>query len=59
MRRHEMWFDELLKDAKIEDFHWHDLRHCFATPLRAKKVKLVDIADALVQKTLTMWRRLK
>jgi integrase len=52
-----MWFDEILKDAKIEDFHWHDLRRCFATRLRAKKVRLVDIAEALGHKTLSMSRR--
>jgi integrase len=57
MRSPRMWFDEILKDAKIEDFHWHALRHCFATRLRAKKVRLVDIADALGHKTLSMSRR--
>jgi integrase len=57
MRSPRMWFDGILKDAKISDFHWHDLRHCFATRLRAKKVRLVDIADALGHKTLSMSRR--
>lgn len=54
-----MWFDGTIKDAKIEDFHWHDLGHCFATRLRANRVRLVDIADALGHKTLTMSRPLR
>jgi integrase len=57
MRSPRMWFDEVLRGAKIDDFRWHDLRHCFATRLRAKKVRLVDIADALGHKTLSMSRR--
>jgi integrase len=57
MRSPRMWFDEIIKDAKIVNFHWHDLRHCFATRLRAKGARLVDIADALGHKTLAMSRR--
>jgi hypothetical protein len=38
-------------DAKIRNFHWHDLRHCFVVRSRAGKVRPVDIADALGNET--------
>jgi integrase len=40
------WWAAALKDAKIKNFRWHDLRHSFATRLMAhtKNLKLVQEA---------------
>jgi integrase len=51
------WFTDAVRLAGIADFHWHDLRHTFATRLRQKGVALEDIADLLGHKTLTMTKR--
>jgi integrase len=51
------WFLKAVRAAKIPDFHWHDLRHTFATRLRSKGVPLEDIADLLGHKGLAMTRR--
>ncbi|MCL6566384.1 MAG: tyrosine-type recombinase/integrase [Acidobacteriia bacterium] len=48
---------EAVREAGIEDFRWHDLRHTFATRLREKGVPLEDIADLLGHKGLAMTRR--
>jgi integrase len=37
------WFENCLKEAKIEDFHWHDFRHVFGSRLRAANVQIEDI----------------
>jgi integrase len=52
-----MWFDRVLKDAKIEGFRWHDLRHTLASRLRQKGAKLEDIAEALGHTSLMMSKR--
>ncbi len=51
------WFDPALRTAKIAGFHWHDLRHTFASRLRMKGTPLEDIADLLGHKSLMMTRR--
>jgi integrase len=48
------WFDRALAAAKINDFHWHDLRHTFASRLRMKDVELATIKDLLGHTTLNM-----
>ena len=51
------WFDDAVIAARLKNFHWHDLRHTFASRLRMKGAPLEDIADLLGQKSLTMTRR--
>lgn len=43
----QKWFEHCLEQAKIENFHWHDLRHTFASRLRRNGVGIEDIADLL------------
>jgi integrase len=51
------WFDDAVVEANLKNFHWHDLRHTFASRLRMKRAPLEDIADLLGHKSLTMtWR---
>ena len=51
------WFDDAMVESKLKNFHWHDLRHTFASRLRMKGAPLEDIADLLGHKSLTMTRR--
>jgi len=50
------WYDAL-EAAKIEDFHFHDLRHTTASMLAAQGASLLEIADVLGHKTLAMVKR--
>ena len=44
-------FELAVKESGIGDFHFHDLRHTFATRLRAANVHEYDIADLLGHST--------
>jgi site-specific recombinase XerD len=46
--------DKVISKAKIPDFHWHDLRHTFASPLAMAGVGLRAIQDALGHKSIAM-----
>lgn len=50
-------FKKVLEKAKIEDFRWHDLRHCFASWNRQAGVDLDTLADLLGHKDTRMTRR--
>ncbi len=50
------WLDAL-KRAEINDFHWHDLRHCTASYLAMDGASLAEIAEVLGHKTLSMVKR--
>ncbi|MFZ1975490.1 MAG: site-specific integrase [Candidatus Acidiferrales bacterium] len=41
------WFENVLKDAAITEFCWHDLRHTFATRLRREHTSVEDIRTLL------------
>jgi len=50
-------FIKAMREAEIEDFRWHDLRHCTASYLAMNGATLVEIAAVLGHKTLEMVRR--
>ena len=50
-------FETALKHAQINDFHWHDLRHCTASYLAMDGASLAEIAEILGHKTLSMVKR--
>ena len=47
----------MLNEAGIEDFHWHDLRHTFASRLVMAGVDLRTVAQLLGDRTLQMVMR--
>jgi integrase len=50
------WY-QALRQAEIEDFRFHDLRHSAASYLAMNGASLVEIADVLGHKTLAMVQR--
>jgi integrase len=46
-----------LRQAEIEDFRWHDLRHSTASYLAMNGASLAEIAEVLGHKTLQMVKR--
>jgi site-specific recombinase XerD len=48
------WFDRAVKDAKLEDFTWHCLRHTFASRLVMKGVDLRTVQELMGHKTIQM-----
>jgi integrase len=51
------WFVPAVRESGIEDFHWHDCRHTYASRLRQAGVPLGNIAELLGHKGLAMSRR--
>lgn len=51
------WFPAAVRASRIADFHWHDLRHTFASRLRQAGVPLGTIAELMGHRTLMMTRR--
>jgi len=50
-------FEGAVVRAGISDFHFHDLRHTFASYLAMNGASLLEIAEALGHKTLAMVKR--
>ena len=50
-------WEKAVMAAGIDDFHWHDLRHCTASYLAMNGATLAEIAEVLGHKTLSMVKR--
>ena len=50
-------WENALKNAEIEDFRFHDLRHSAASYLAMNGASLAEIAEVLGHKTLQMVKR--
>lgn len=50
-------FFNAMEVAQINDFKWHDLRHCTASYLAMNGASLAEIAEILGHKTLAMVKR--
>jgi integrase len=50
-------FHRVLRKARIENFRWHDLRHCFCSYLRQRGVDLHTIAALAGHRDLRMTKR--
>jgi len=48
---------QALRQAQVEDFHFHDLRHTFASYMAMSGASLLVIAELLGHRSLTMTRR--
>jgi len=51
------WWEATLKEAKVKNFRWHDLRHTFCSRLAQAGVSLKVIQEAAGHKTIAMSAR--
>jgi site-specific recombinase XerD len=53
-REPRRWFEPVLKEAKIQNFSWHCLRHTFASRLVMAGVDIRTVQELLGHKTIAM-----
>jgi integrase len=51
------WFADAIEEAGISDFHWHDLRHTFASRLVMAGVDIRTVQELLGHETITITMR--
>jgi integrase len=56
-KQYRWWWDKARRLAGITNFHWHDLRHTFATRLLEADVPMEKVQKYLGHKTIAMAQR--
>ena len=54
---HRQWWETVRKEAKVSDFHWHDLRHTFASRLVMNGVDIYTVNKLMRHGTLQVTKR--
>jgi site-specific recombinase XerD len=54
---HRQWWDAVRKVANVSDFHWHDLRHTFASRLVMSGVDIYTVNKLMRHETLQVTKR--
>jgi len=57
LKNPRQWFETVVRDAKVADFTWHDLRHTFISRLVMKGVHLRTVMELAGHKSITMTTR--
>jgi len=57
LNRPRAWFTTAIEEAKIEGFHWHDLRHTFCSRMAMAGVDILVIGQIAGHKTLQITKR--
>lgn len=57
LKKPRYWWDDAVVKARLQDFHWHDLRHTFASRCVMSGIDLRTLAQFLGHKTLQMVMR--
>lgn len=56
-RDNRRWFENAVKKAGLENFHWHDLRHTFASRLVMAGVDIRTVQELVGHKSILMTMR--
>jgi site-specific recombinase XerD len=54
---HRQWWDAVRKESKVSNFHWHDLRHTFASRLVMNGVDIYTVNKLMRHETLQVTKR--
>ena len=54
---HRQWWDAVRNESKISNFHWHDLRHTFASRLVMSGVDIYTVNKLMRHETLQVTKR--
>jgi integrase len=57
LKNPRQWFETVLRDAGVIDFHWHDLRHTFCSRLVMKGVDLRTVMVLAGHKSISVTMR--
>jgi site-specific recombinase XerD len=55
--QHRKWWEQVIAEAKLHDFHWHDLRHTFASRLVMAGVDLRTVQELMGHLTIQVTTR--
>jgi len=56
-RRGPRWFGTVIRATDVRDFHWHDLRHTFASRLVISGADIRTLLELLGDRTVSMAMR--
>jgi integrase len=57
LKNPRQWFETVLRDAKVDNFHWHDLRHTFCSRLVMRGVDIRTVMELAGHKSITVTMR--